>query len=160
MSSQYPDQYQPQYQPQQHQPPRQACTPPAAPPQPAASRPKKRKGSPLAGCLALTVLAAIVVVAIVVATSGGGGSWKAVVRNYVVINPADLAVTVRVTNTGSSAETPTCTVDASDPSGAYSGIDQATLQGTVAPGATANYVDNVTITGQGAAYVTSVTVSC
>lgn len=86
--------------------------------------------------------------------------WKARVQDYAVINPADLAVTVRVTNTGGTAGTPDCTVQASDPSGAYTGIDAATLSSPVKAGAFAVYVDNVTITSQGAQYVTQVSVSC
>lgn len=117
------------------------------------------------GCI--TVLAfAILLVVVILVVAGGGGSggpkaaWKAHVQNHVVINPADLAVTVRVTNTGKAAGTPTCTVQAQDPSGAYTGVDVATLTKPIAAGAFGVYVDNVTITSQGAQYVTQVTVSC
>jgi len=126
-------------------------------------RPPKPKGSARTGCLILLGVAAVIaviIIAIVTLTGGSGGSYKAAVENYTVINPADLAVAVRVTNTGSSAGTPTCTVNAADPSGAYSGFDEGTLTSPVAAGATVTYVDNVTITGQGAQYITQVTVSC
>jgi hypothetical protein len=75
----------------------------------------------------------------------------------VVINPADLAVTVRVTNTGQQAGTPTCTVNASDPSGAYNGFDQESLNGTIKAGQFSVYV---TITHQGAQCVTQVSARC
>ena len=158
-SNQYAPQYPPQYQSQPHQPPHQPYVPPpvAAPP---AQKPEK-KGNALVGCLTLVILVVIVIGVIAVVTSGGGGdSFKARVGSYTVINPADLAVAVHVTNTGKTAATPTCTVNAQDPSGAYSGVDAATLDSPVRPGQTVTYVDNVTITGQGASYVTQVTVSC
>ena len=155
-----PQQYQQGYQfppPQQQYAPQPPQPPAAQPQQPAA----KRKGRPLVGCLTLIVAAAIIAVIIAVATSGSGPSpWKATVGDSVVINPADLAVTVHVTNTGSTAATPTCTVQASDPSGTYTGFDQGTLTSPVQAGQTTTYVDNVTITHEGAQYVTSVTVSC
>jgi hypothetical protein len=87
-------------------------------------------------------------------------AWRARVERTAVISPAGLAVTVKVTNTGHAAGTPQCTVQASDPSGAYSGFDTATLAKPVHPGVTVLYVDNIVITSQGAARVTKVTVSC
>jgi hypothetical protein len=113
--------------------------------------------------ISLTVIAACaVLIAVVLATSGGGpaATYSARVQDQLVINPADLAVTIRVANTGQSAGTPTCTVQASDPSGAYTGTDVATLSSAIAAGKFAVYVDNVTITSQGARYVTQVTVFC
>jgi hypothetical protein len=105
-------------------------------------------------------VAAVIGIVIAVATSGGGGSFKATVGDFTVINPADLAVAVHVTNTGTTAATPTCTIEASDPSGAYTGFDEGTLTSPVQPGATTTYVDNVTVTHQGAQYVTQVSVTC
>ena len=155
---------QPQPQPYQGQwpPPQQPQYPPPPPRyQPPRQPPPRKRHRGLRIFALLSVLLAIVVIAVVIATSGGsGGSFKAVVADYVVINPADLAVTIHVTNTGSSAATPTCTVDAQDPSGAYSGVDVGTLASPVAAGQTTTYVDNVTITHEGAQYVTQVTVSC
>jgi hypothetical protein len=182
-----PDQWQPQYQPRQQrpatppqwqpgrgpQPPQgwqqHASQPPCPPqvrtgqPQPPAAPPVKapRRRRPVLGCMVVAAVAVGAVIVIVAATSGGsGGSFKAAVENYTVINPADLAVAVHVTNTGSTAATPTCTVTAQDPSGAYSGFDEGTLTSPVQPGATTTYVDNVTISGQGAQYVTQVSVTC
>ena len=151
-------------QPPQHQQPQPQYAPqPVAPPAPRQPAPAaaKRKPSARRGCLALVMLAGVIGVIIAVATSGGGGgSFKASVGGYTVINPADLAVVIHVTNTGKAAATPTCTISASDPSGAYTGFDEGTLTAPVPAGRTVTYVDNVTITGQGAQYVTSVTVSC
>jgi hypothetical protein len=110
------------------------------------------------GLIALAAIAAIA--AACLTGCGGGTTYKAKVQDYNVINPADLGVTVQVTNTGSKAGTPSCTIDAQDPSFAYSGVDVATLKDPVAPGATTHFADNITITGQGAQYVTQVTVKC
>jgi hypothetical protein len=77
-----------------------------------------------------------------------------------VINPAAVDVTLKVTNTGSSPATPMCTVDATDSSGAYSGVNAGSLSSAVQPGQTTTTVMEVTITNQGAQYVTSATVSC
>ena len=90
----------------------------------------------------------------------GGGTYQASVMSYSATDPADLGVTIQVTNNGTQTGTPTCTINAQDPSGAYHGFDQVTLQGTLAAGATTHFADNVTITSQGASYVTQVTVSC
>lgn len=82
------------------------------------------------------------------------------VMNYNPQNPADLGVTVLVTDTGSKAGTPTCTITAQDPSFAYHGIDIVTLQESIGAGQTTHFADNVTIPSQGAKYVTQVAVSC
>jgi hypothetical protein len=99
----------------------------------------------------------------VLSVTGCGGpatTYSAKVTRYEVINPADLAVVVQVTNTGDQAGTPTCTIDAEDGSYAYHGVDVATLKDPVAAGATTNFADNLTITGQGAQYVTEATAKC
>jgi len=136
--------------------------PPAPPARPPAQQsPPRRKPSAARGFIILAVILAAIVIAVIELTGGGsGGSFKATVAGYTVINPADLSVAVHVTNTGSSAATPTCTVKANDPSYAYTGFDEGTLTSPVPAGQTVTYVDNVTITGQGAQYVTQVTVSC
>jgi hypothetical protein len=133
---------------------------PAPAPRKAAKR--KKKGSPLVGCLAVVALIGVIIWAVVSLTSHSGPSaaWKANVQDFNVLSPADLAVTVRVTNTGQEAGTPTCTVQASDPTNTYIGTDVGTLSKPMAAGSYSVYVDNVTITKQGAQYVTNVTVSC
>jgi hypothetical protein len=94
-------------------------------------------------------------------TSGPGASYKATVTGRLVVNPATLDVTVRVINTGQGAGTPSCQINASDPSGSYSGADLVTLQGKLQPGQATNFDDpHITITNQGARYVTQVTVTC
>ena len=102
----------------------------------------------------------LILAAITLTGCGSGTTYTAKVDNYAVVNPADLSVVIEVTNTGSKPGTPSCTIDAQDPSFAYSGVDVATLANPVAPGATTHFADNVTITQQGAQYVTQVTVKC
>jgi len=143
-----------------------AAPPPAAPsPRPAAHAAPKADGRPR-GC------ARIGCAAIVLVVLGGigwfawsvygnvGGSFKATVTGYTAVDPAELSVGLRVTNTGKTPAVPTCTVDASSPNGAYSGVDAASLTEALQPGQTVATAIPVTITGQGAEYVTSVTVSC
>ena len=91
---------------------------------------------------------------------GSSGSFKARVTSTNVVNPATLAVAIQVTNTSGSAATPDCTVDATDPSGAYTGANEGTFSSAIAPGQTDTSVMDVTITGLGARYVTSATVTC
>jgi len=132
------------------------------PPASAAGRSRPPRRRVRAGRL-IVLAASLVVIAVVIAvlaSSGSGAKWSARVEGYQVISPADLGVTVQVTDTGTKAGTPTCTVQAQDPSYTYTGIDVGTLRNAVQPGRTATYVDNVTITRQGARYVTQVTVSC
>ncbi len=107
-----------------------------------------------------TGLIASAVTALVLAGCGPGTTYKATVTGTSVLNPADLGVTVQVTNTGQSAGTPTCQITAQDPSYAYTGFSQVTLKGTLQPGQTTHFADNVTITGQGAQYVTQAAVKC
>ncbi len=128
-------------------------------------RPRSRRRT--INAISLSVIGACLVIFAAFAIGGaltGPGApsakYTAHVQDQLVINPADLAVTIRVTNSGKAAGTPECTVQASDPGGAYTGTDVGTLNSPIKAGAFAVYVDNVTITGQGAGYVTQVSVSC
>ena len=93
-------------------------------------------------------------------SSAPATTYKAKVQDYNVINPADLGVVVRVTNTGQQSGTPTCMVTAQDPSYAYHGFDSGTLTKPIAAGASGVFAMNITITQQGAQYVTDVSVKC
>lgn len=168
----------PQWQPQESQayqypqyqaPPPQFVpqAPPTAPPrEPApAGRPQaKKQGASTgarAGCaVALLAVAGLIAWFLVSVYGGSSGSFSAKATDMTVVNPATLAVTFKVTNTGSSAATPMCMVDVTDASGTYSGADEGSLSNPVQPGATVTSVMQVTVTHQGAQYVTSATVSC
>jgi hypothetical protein len=65
-----------------------------------------------------------------------------------------------VTNSGSKSGTPTCTIGAQNSSYKYIGIGDATLRGSVAPGATVTFVTDLAIARQGALYVAQVMVIC
>lgn len=86
-------------------------------------------------------------------------TYSATITDYVAANPADLKFYATVKNTGDAAGTPDCTVKAQDDSSSYHGFDTFTLK-TVQPGASFDWQGDLTITGQGAPYVTKVTVSC
>jgi hypothetical protein len=123
-----------------------------------------KKPSGCTGCLAafgvLVVLAASITAGFLFFGNHASAAYRARVGGHIVINPATLDVIVRVTNTGSAAGTPDCTVTARNPAFSNSGVTAGTLTGKVQPGATATFVMRVTITNQGAASVTQVNADC
>lgn len=102
-------------------------------------------------CSALTLAAC---------SSGPKASYHVTTVRHVAVSTAQLAVTVSVRNTSQVAGTPSCTIEARDPSYSHHGVDIATLRDPVQPGKTATFVDELTITSHGANDVTSVKVSC
>jgi len=105
----------------------------------------------------------IIVIAIAGASHGSGKSAKysATIdtNSFNVVNPATLAVTFHVTNNGTAAGEPQCTIDVNDANSTYTGADLVTLK-SVAPGQTVTSVDNITVTKQGAQYVTAGKIDC
>ncbi len=93
---------------------------------------------------------------------GSGAKYKATLdtTSFNVINPATLGVTFHVKNIGTKAGNPTCTIDVSDTSGTYNGTDVLSDGPTIKPGQTVTSADQITITKQGAQYVTGGTISC
>lgn len=153
----------PRYEPPWPQQPARLQAPAPKPkPKPGKKPSPKKQQNTRAGCILLLAVAAVIAIVVVVLTSRSGpsASFRARVADYTVIDPADLAVTIKVTNTGKAAGTPDCTVQASDPSGADSGINEGTMSSAVRPGQTVTTVMQVTITHQGAQYVDQATVSC
>jgi hypothetical protein len=92
---------------------------------------------------------------------GGGesGSFSGKVVDYDAINPATLRVYAETTNTGTESATATCTVRGEDPGGSYSGFDFVEV-GPIKPGQTETWSANLTITDEGAGFVTDVSVKC
>lgn len=124
----------------------------------AAAQPKKQSNT--TGCI---ILIGLLVGAGIGAKSclfGGGTTYSATVGDFTAMNPSDLAVTLHVTNTGSSAGHPHCEVDAHDPSYTYTGVDIGDLKDEVAPGTTVTAVMNLSIGKSGAEFITDVTVKC
>lgn len=121
----------------------------------------KNEGSAKVGCAALVVLGLLIWGGIeIFGGSSSGTTYQTTVSDFVVVNPADLAVTLHITNTGGKAGTPDCTVNANDGSYTYTGINEGTLSDSIAPGKTSTTVMQVTITKQGASFVTDVTAKC
>jgi hypothetical protein len=100
--------------------------------------------------------------AITVALSGCGtsASYSTKVLGYLATDSAHLEVFVQVSNTGSSAGTPTCLIQGNTPDMSGIGTDSVTLEGTLQPGKSAKFTDTFVITDQDAASVNHVTVSC
>jgi hypothetical protein len=127
------------------------------------SKPKKsEKHSRLAGFLWLAIIL-LIVISIVIANSGPKAKYQASVdtSSFVVVNPTTLSAGGTVKNIGKKAGKPMCTIDVSDASGNYSGQDMAQLNTTLQPGQSTRFQDqNITITKQGAQYVTQGTITC
>ncbi len=94
-----------------------------------------------------------------IAPSGAKYTATLNTNSFNIVNPATLGVSFHVKNTGSKAGTPYCTINVSDVNDNYTGVDAFTLK-TIQPGQTVTSVDNLTITKQGAQYVTTGTISC
>ena len=77
-----------------------------------------------------------------------------------IINPADLRVYGEVKNTGGKSGTPSCTIQAHDDAYSYHGTDVVERTSPLKPGGIWDWVDDVTITSQGAQYVTKIEVQC
>lgn len=75
-------------------------------------------------------------------------------------NPSSLQVLVDVTNTGTTAGRPTCTLTAADVSHTYVGHDRFRFVELVAPGTTGTITDSVTINREGARWITDVKADC
>lgn len=115
----------------------------------------------------LIILAVLVVLIIWGFTAIFGGSGKKAkyqasldISNAAVINPATLSVSFHVKNIGNAPGQPYCTINVSDPSGTYNGTDVLSDGPTIKPGQTVTSADQITITKQGAQYITTGTISC
>lgn len=87
-------------------------------------------------------------------------SYSATIVGSAVIDPATVGAMVEVKNTGTAPGKPQCTVTAKSSNGSYSGFKIDTATQDLKPGETYNNYDKVTVTNQGAAYVTDVTIVC
>lgn len=136
--------------------------PQATPPRARNTPPSTPRSRPRWGCIIpiLVVFIAFVAWLVDVFAFSSGGSFTAKVSGTTVVNPATLAVAITVTNTGTSPATPDCTVDATDPSGAYSGVNEGSFATAIPAGQANTAVIDVTIASQGAQYVTDTTVTC
>lgn len=130
-------------------------------------KPDKKERNRKANKVLLPIIGILFLIIIVIAVAGAShGSGKSAkfsgtidTNSFNVVNPATLAVTFHVTNNGTAAATPTCMIDVNDDNYTYTGADQVTLK-SVDPGQTVTSVDNLTITKQGAQYITQGKVTC
>jgi hypothetical protein len=76
-----------------------------------------------------------------------------------VVNPASVNVTFLIQNTSTVAGKPSCTVNVSDASGAYSGFNQGDWAQMAAKGIIKAQLP-VVVTHEGAVYVTDTKVTC
>lgn len=93
-------------------------------------------------------------------SGSGGGTFSAEVVSIIPVNPATVTVIATVTNTGISADTPSCTVRVQDTGGSYSGFDSVSLVEPVSPGDTTKFKVDLVVTNEGAAYADQGTVEC
>lgn len=110
-------------------------------------------------------LLAFITIVIFIAVGGFKSSSPATtfsgsVTGISVINPASVNVQFTISNTGTSAGTPNCSVRVQDPSGAYTGSDSPSISAPIAVGASLSGNMNLIVTGQGAQYATQGTVTC
>jgi len=113
--------------------------------------------------IGLLVVVAVIVVIVIAVTSGGGASkYHAHVVAAFAANTQEMTVDFTVTNAGSAAGTPTCTINAASPGDADTGIDAVTPVKPIKAGETGRFTDTFTITNNGANNVllSGVTVSC
>jgi hypothetical protein len=75
-----------------------------------------------------------------------------------VVDPATIGVRFTVSNNGSKPVSPSCTIRLQNSGGAYHGFDVFSMN-PIAPGASVHASGKITITGQGAQFVTQSTTS-
>jgi hypothetical protein len=89
----------------------------------------------------------------------GSARFDAEVDASKVMNPATLRVFIRVTNIGDAPGIPDCKVEARDPSFTYTAIDFWTLD-NLEPGDSYVRYEDLTVTKEGASYVSKIKVKC
>jgi hypothetical protein len=104
--------------------------------------------------------AAIMIATVLAGCGGPAAAYRASVVSYTAPEPGDLNVFVRVTNIGTAAGTPTCTIDAKYQSGAGAGSNTGELSGSLAPGHSSMLNMLVAIPGEEIGNVTKVSASC
>jgi len=99
--------------------------------------------------------------------SGTSSSGKTTVKQFPatieainVINPATVNVTFNVKNDGNTDISPSCTINVKDASNTYHGYDIFVIKEPMSPGQQRNGVGPITVTKQGAAFVTESSISC
>jgi hypothetical protein len=116
---------------------------------------RRRRGRGLLAVLIVLVLIVVIVVVLIAVNGGTNVSYRASIVSMQAANPAEVSVSVRVTNTGQSSGTPACTVNVKSPGGAYTGEGVLTAQQPLANGTQTTLQGTITVTHQGARNVTA-----
>ena len=118
------------------------------------------------------IVGGIFVALMIIGSIGGNDSTKsssgtttvkqfpATIENVIVINPAAVNVVFHVRNNGNTDITPNCTINVKDASGTYHGYDIFVFKNSLSPGQQSNGVGRITVTKQGAEFVTESSISC
>jgi hypothetical protein len=98
----------------------------------------------------------------IIAASSSGGSYSASLIGITAVSSSTLAVDLRITNNGGSPGTPSCSITANSPGDADTGVDVVSPTKPIRAHTTIFFVDDVTITNNGATNVrqSGVSVSC
>ena len=91
--------------------------------------------------------------------SGGARVYPASVDGYAVIDPATIAVRFSVHNNGTKSVSPDCTITLENVGGSYHGFDVFTMN-PISAGRVVHATGNITITSQGAHFVTQSKINC
>ena len=111
----------------------------------------------------VAVIATLVVIAVHLHTTPPGSRLsvrRIVAADIAVVNPATVAVAVRVDNVGTDPVAPTCLVQAEDARGRHHGSGVFSVRDPIEPGATTAFTARLEILGLGAQSVTVATAVC
>lgn len=120
-----------------------------------------RKSDKVAKVLAIVLVVILVVIVIAIVASGKKAKYTATVdtSSIAVVSPTTVSVSYHVKNIGKAAGTPSCTITVNDASDAHFGEDVVSV-GSIKVGQTVTSADSITISNQGAQYVTQATINC
>ena len=91
--------------------------------------------------------------------SSGARVYPASVDGYAVVDPATIAVRFTVHNDGSQSVSPACTITLQNVGGSYHGFDVFYMN-PIAAGGVTHGTGNITITSEGAQFVSQSSISC
>jgi hypothetical protein len=86
--------------------------------------------------------------------------FEGTILGYEAQNPASLRVVAEVKNSGNAEGKFNCTIRGKDSGSNYTGFDMFEAEVSQAPDEVRKLIGNITITKEGAAYVTDVSISC
>jgi hypothetical protein len=87
-------------------------------------------------------------------------SYETTIGSSNVIDPATISIAVKIRNISSVAGSPRCSVSASNASGTYKGYDYFSDLGSIEPSKEGIFAARLTITNEGAQYITKANATC